>query len=256
MKNHILISLIDRVATITIDRPEVRNSLSKKTIDELISAFAQLSKDTSCRAIILTSTGTEAFCAGADLHELQAATDLKSRELFFSSLSQLIQIMHKTPQTIVASIHGYALAGGCGLAAAADISLASDKAQFGLPELYIGLAPMVVTPVLHRAIGRKALADLVLSGDRIGAERALTIGLVSRVVPEESLNEITAQLAQRIASLAPHAASASKGLIYKVAEENYSELLAQLPAEIGKLSLLSEAQEGISAFLSKRKPNW
>jgi methylglutaconyl-CoA hydratase len=256
MEPSILISVTDRVATITINRPEVRNSLNQQTIEQLIQAFETLSKDASCRAIILTSTGTEAFCAGADLSELKAAADLNARQAFFSGLAQLIQTMHKTPQTIIASIHGFALAGGCGLAAAADIALASDKAQFGLPELYIGLAPMVVTPVLERAIGRRALADLVLSADRIDAQRALSIGLVSRLFPPEELFEATNQLAQRIASLAPHAAAASKRLIYEVAEESYLTLLKRLPNEVAQLSLQAEAQEGISSFLLKQKPRW
>ena len=256
MDTSVLISSIDKVTTITINRPEVRNSLNQQTIELLIRAFETLSKDDSCRAIILTSTGTEAFCAGADLSELKAAADLKSREAFFSGLAQLIQTMHKTPQTIIASIHGFALAGGCGLAAAADIAIASDTAQFGLPELYIGLAPMVVTPVLERAIGRRALADLVLSADRIDAQRALSIGLVSRLFAPEELADATNKLAQRIAALAPQAAATSKRLIYEVAEENYFLLLKRLPNEVAKLSLQAEAQEGISSFILKQKPRW
>jgi methylglutaconyl-CoA hydratase len=256
MESSLLVSTKDRITTITINRPEVRNSLNRETIELLIQAFEKISKEESCRAVILTSTGTEAFCAGADLSELHAATDLRSRETFFAGLAQLIKTMHKTPQTIIASIHGFALAGGCGLVAAADIALASEQAQFGLPELYIGLAPMVITPVLHRAIGRKALADLVLSADRIDAQRALTIGLVSRIFAPEQLFEATTQLAQRIASLAPQAAAASKRLVYEVAEENYQLLLNRLPNEVAKLSLEAEAQEGISAFLLKQKPRW
>jgi methylglutaconyl-CoA hydratase len=253
---NILVDHQAQITTITINRPERRNALNQRTIAELTETFNSLSTDQNCRVIVLRGQGDESFCAGADLEELRQSKTREARIEFFSGLSSLIQTMHQAPQTIVASVHGFALAGGCGLVAACDIAIASDEAQFGLPELYIGLAPMVVMPALHRALGRRALADLVLSADRIDAARALQIGLITRICPKARLDSETAALTKRIAGLAPHAARAAKRTLYQVAESNYSKLLNELPEQIADLSLEREAQEGVDAFVAKRSPPW
>lgn len=245
-----------RVATVSINRPEMRNALNQEALQALQKTFEQLGTDEQVRVVILRGSGEEAFCAGADLSELARASTSDERELFFTALSTLIQTMHRIPQPVIALVHGFALAGGCGLAAAADIVIAADNAVFGLPELQIGLVPMVVMPVIHRAIGRRALSELVLSAERIDAARAERIGLVSRVVPQKSLEKEGEALAEKIAALAPSALRAAKELIYHVGETDYQECLRTYPKKIAALSLEEEATEGISAFLAKRKPSW
>lgn len=245
-----------QIATVTINRPEARNALNQEAIRLLHKTFEQLGNDETIRVILFTGSGSEAFCAGADLSELEKSKSIDEREQFFSALSTLIQTMHHIPQPIIALVKGFALAGGCGLAAASDIVIASDNAIFGLPELQIGLVPMVVMPVIHRAIGRRATSDLILSAERINAARALQIGLVSRVVPLEDLDREGSALAQRICSLAPRALQAAKETIYDVGETDYQECLRTYPKKIAALSLMPEAVEGISAFIGKRSPNW
>ena len=253
MTNLILSETQDRITTITINRPKVRNALNQQTIKELCSAFSAAADNfNNSPVIILRGSGTESFCAGADLAELNQATSLKDRKEFFTQLSTLIQTMHSTPQTIIGAVYGFALAGGCGLAAACDIVLAAETATFGLPELQIGLAPMVVTPVIHRAIGRRALSELVLTAERIDATRAREIGLVSRIYSKNDLLSQANKLAVQITKLAPNASAIAKKLIYSVAESDYFEMLKKLPEEVALLSMQPEALERINSFLNKK----
>jgi enoyl-CoA hydratase/carnithine racemase len=136
----------------------------------------------------LGGTGNEAFCAGADISELVHHSSPDGRRAFFESISTLIEAIHRCPHPVIARVHGFALAGGCGLAAACDIVIASDEAVFGLPEVGIGLAPMIVMAPIHRAVGRRALAELVLTGERITAARAFEIGLVTKLLPKSDVD--------------------------------------------------------------------
>lgn len=256
MTTPIVTTRLNRCRHIIINRPEVRNSLNLATMRQLLSAFEAARDDTDCRVILFYGQGDAAFCSGADLRELHEAASLEQRETFFTLLAQIITVMHSCPQPIVAKIHGFALAGGCGLAAAADITLASDDAQFGLPELKIGLVPMVVMAPIHRAIGRRALLDLVLSAAPITAQRALEINLVTRVHAKHQLDAETQRLVHELSSLAPHAMGVAKKAIYQIPELDYTTLLHDLPKQIARLSLEAEAEEGISAFLNKRSPDW
>jgi methylglutaconyl-CoA hydratase len=256
MKNPVETQITDRIAKVSINRPDVRNALNQETIRALSDAFKKISTSPDARVVLFTGNGTEAFCAGADLNELRDAKTKEQREQFFSGLSQLIQTMHAVPQPIIALVHGYALAGGCGLAAAADIVIAAESAVFGLPELRIGLVPMVVMPVLHRAIGRRALSELVLGAERINAQRALEIGLVSHVVANDKLLDTGIALAQKIAVLAPGALHVAKKMLYDVGERSYTECLSTYPEKIAALSSTEEAMEGIAAFIEKRDPRW
>jgi enoyl-CoA hydratase len=252
----VLVNETAGVVSVTINRPQARNSLNGQTIKLLTDAFEGIARSTTARCAILSGAGTEAFCAGADIAELLASPSPADRRAFFGSIATLIKTINHTPVPVVARVHGFALAGGCGLAAACDITLASDDAVFGLPEVGIGLAAMVVMAPLSRHVSKKALTHMVMTGERIPASRALEIGLVSAVFPKQSLDAETAALSKKLLKQGPNALKASKQALLDVTEGDYLSLLHELADRSALLSLGAEAQEGLTAFTQKRDPLW
>jgi enoyl-CoA hydratase/carnithine racemase len=206
--------------------------------------------------VVLSGAGTEAFCAGADIAELVNNPAPSARRAFFASIASLIEKINLCPVPVVARVHGFALAGGCGLAAACDITLASDDAVFGLPEVGIGLAAMVVMAPLSRVVQKKALTQMIMTGERISAARALEIGLVTAVHAKASLDSEADALCKRLIKQGPHALQASKQALLDVTEREYLPFLHELADRSALLSLGSEATEGLTAFTQKREPSW
>ena len=252
----VLVHQSNRITTVTINRAEQRNCLTASTIAELTHAFRSIGSRDDTRCAILTGSGRESFCAGADLRELLSNPSPDNRRALFDSVASLIEAIHRCPVPVVASVSGFALAGGCGLAAACDITVASESAAFGLPEVGIGLAPMVVMAPISKVVNRKALASLALTAGRITAQKALEIGLVSKVVPPDMLDSETLKICQEICKQSPAAVRASKAAIIEVAEKEYFPLLHELADKSALISVGAEAHEGLQAFSEKRKPTW
>lgn len=252
----VLVSSSESVTTVTINRPEQRNCLTKDTVTELVRAFELTSKDPTVRCVLLRGAGSEAFCAGADLRELIDNASPESRRALFDSIATLIEKIHRCPVPVVALVHGFAMAGGCGIAAACDITVASDDATFGLPEVGIGLAPMVVMAPISRVLSRKSLSYLVLTGERIPAKRALEMGLVSRVVAKAQADSESLTVCKELCKQSPVALRASKAKMLEVAEREYFPLLHELADESALISLSPDAVEGMKAFVEKRPPAW
>lgn len=241
---------------ITINRPASRNSLNKETIRGLTEAFSTVSSCADTRVVVLSGNGTEAFCAGADLTELTTSPSPDSRREFFNSIATLIEAISQCPMPVVAKVHGFALAGGCGLVAAADIAIAADDARFGLPEVGVGLAPMVVMAPLIRTIGFKAVSALALTGERISAAEALRIGLVSKTLPKDRLDAAVNELCATFASNGPNAVRATKRALADLSESGSLTFMGELADRSALVSLSSEAIEGIAAFREKRAAQW
>jgi enoyl-CoA hydratase/carnithine racemase len=169
----------------------------------------------------------------------------------------VIRAMHGSGAPVIARVQGFALAGGCGLAVAADFTLAGESAVFGLPEIGLGLLPMIVSAPIHRATGsRKVVLDLVLSGRQVRADEALRLGLASRVVPDDALDAEVAALADRLAALSPAAVRLGKEAIYAMCEMEYEAALRYLREVVVLASRTDDAHEGIRAFFEKRPPAW
>jgi enoyl-CoA hydratase len=241
-----------RIATVTIDRPQARNALNRELIRELTDTFVGFNTASDLRCVLLTGSGDEALCAGADLEQLRSSTDPQARREFFNSIANMIQAIKSCPVPVVCAIHGFALAGGLGLVAASDIALASDDAVFGLPEVAIGLAPMVVLKPLLEICSPRAMAKLAFSAERITATEALSVGLVSAILPKADLLNHANKLAQNIARHAPDAIRATKVAL----REARQTPINQLADHSALVSLSTEASEGIAAFFEKRTPNW
>ena len=242
------------VALLTLDRPEAHNALSFGLVAELGSLLAVLDEDPACRAIVITGAGEKAFAAGADIRELAACSPRELREA--NPFAALDRIGHMdTP--VIAAVRGWALGGGCELAMACDMVVAGDNAQFGQPEIRLGVIPGAGgTQRLTRAIGKARAMELILTGRRIGAGEAEAWGLVSLVVPASETLDRALELAGRIAAQPPLAVAAAKASV--IAAQGMS--LAQgLHFERERFEALFETEdqrEGMIAFLEKRTPTW
>jgi enoyl-CoA hydratase/carnithine racemase len=245
------------VRTLLIDRQERRNALDRATCSELEAGFRAASCDESVRVLVLRGAGDRAFCAGADLRELEGHESIEESRRHFEAIARVIRAMHAAPQPVITRVPGFALAGGCGLAVAGDITLAAESAVFGLPEIALGLLPMMVSAPILRAVGsRKVLLDLVLTGRRVEAEEALRLGLASRVVPDAELDTALDELADALASHSPSTVRIGKEAVYTMAEMEYDAALRYLREVVVTTSRTEDAREGVRAFFEKRPPQW
>ena len=252
----LLVSTADGVAHITLNRPEVRNALSRTMMAELEAALTAAEADPAARVIVLAGAGERAFCAGADLKGVgDRGTTLQARESF-SGLARILEAITRMRTPVIARVHGYALAGGCGLAVGCDLVVAADDAVFGLPEITVGLLPLMVMAPVLRSVGRKRGLLMILSGQSIPAREALEIGLVSRVVPRGDLERETAALAARLAGFSPSAVALAKEAAYTIQDMEYGKSLRYLRELITLVGLSDDAREGIEAFFAKRPPQW
>ena len=245
------------VRTICIDREKKRNALDRTTLGELLNEFEAAGRTDRVRAIVLRGAGDRAFCAGADLAEMLDHETIDESREHFDGVRLVIEAMHAVPQPVIARVRGFALAGGCGLAVAADFTIASEAAVFGLPEITLALLPLVVSAPLYRAMGnRKALLDLVLTGRRIDAREAYTLGLATRVVAADRLDAEIAELCDTFCALSPAALRIGKEAIYGMAEMEYHAAMKYLREMITLTSRTEDASEGIRAFFEKRDAVW
>uniref|UniRef100_A0A831X8W5 Enoyl-CoA hydratase/isomerase family protein n=1 Tax=Thermorudis peleae TaxID=1382356 RepID=A0A831X8W5_9BACT len=246
----------DRVALVTVDRPERLNALNTQSLQELLATFERLASDSSVRAIIVTGAGDRAFIAGADIAEMKDKSP--SEALAFARLGQAVcSAIEAAPQPVIAVINGYALGGGCEIALACDIRLASETAVLGQPEVALGVPPgWGGTQRLPRVIGPGLARELIYTGRRVGAEEALRIGLVNAVYPPAELLERARALAAEIARNAPLAVRLSKEAIRRGLDVDLAAGLA-LEAQAFALAFsTADQREGMSAFLEKRSPEF
>jgi enoyl-CoA hydratase/carnithine racemase len=252
----LLTALDDGVARITLNRPDVRNALSRTMVREIEQALEAYERDRDARVIVLAGAGERAFCAGADLKGVgDRGTTLQARESF-SGLARILELITRMRTPVIAQVHGYALAGGCGLAAGCDLVIASDDAVFGLPEIKVGLLPLMVMAPILRAVGRQRGLLMILGGEQVSAAEAFEMGLVSRVVPRANLESETTALARRLAAFSPTAVALAKEAAYTIQDMEYGKSLRYLRELITLVGLSDDAKEGIAAFFEKRSPEW
>lgn len=256
MTQFLNVSQLNGVLTLEINRPSAKNALCRDLIVELTTKLHEADGDSETRVLVLRSAGDEAFCAGADLKELAAITGIHERQDFFRQIAELIAAMASCRKPVISAIQGYAFGGGCGLVAASDIAIASQQATFCLPEIKLGIAPMVIMAPLFRSVQRKHLSHLIFSGNKISATEAHNIGLISQLVEHNLLSDTVNDLANSIASYSSLALQKLKESLTIVEEMSYRSSLAVLADEIGLLSSTEDGQEGVRSFLEKRKPRW
>jgi enoyl-CoA hydratase len=251
----ILLERRGAVALLTINRPEKRNALNIQTRREGAAALDELREDESVRVVVVTGAGDKAFIAGADIGEFEGRTANTQREVMLGR--SLFTAVDSFPKPLIAMVNGYCLGGGCELAMACDIRVASDKASFGQPEINLGIIPGGGgTQRLTRLVGEGKAMELILTGDIIDAQTAYNIGLVQMVVPATDLEAKTMELAGRIAEKSPVALRLAKEAVRIASRSNLDEGLRR-EVDLFALCFSSEDKdEGVRAFLEKRKPQF
>lgn len=244
------------VATIALTRPEKRNAISAQMISDLLAALEQ-AETSSARVVILTGSG-KAFCAGMDLDELQAlATHSQAKHLEDARrIAKMFYRLYSFPKPVIAAVNGAAIAGGCGLATLADITLCVPEAKFGYTEVRIGFLPALVAVFLRRQVGEKQARELLLTGKIIGAAEALRLGLVNEVVTTGDVMGRAREVAVTILECSPSSVLQTKRMFHLHDEKSVRgelELAIEANAEIRSTE---DFREGIAAFLEKRPPNW
>jgi enoyl-CoA hydratase/carnithine racemase len=244
------------VAEVTLDRQETMNALDTATLRLLARYFGELAGDESVLAVVLSSAGDRAFCAGADLKERNAMTDaqiLAQRPVFRSAFGALLAL----PQPAIAAVHGYALGGGCELALSCDVIVADSTAVFGLPETSVGLVPGCGgTQLAARRIGPGRAAELIFTGRRVDAARAEAIGLADVLVTDGQARDHALELAGKIAANSPVAVRAAKRALRNGAGLSLPAALDVEDAAWRTAASSADRREGIAAFAGKRLPVW
>jgi methylglutaconyl-CoA hydratase len=255
---HLNIHISGAVATVTLNRPEVRNAFNDEVILEVTAAFKELGARADVRCIVLAANGT-AFCAGADLNWMRSMADYTREQNLEDAgrLAEMMRTVYECPKPTIARIQGDVYAGGTGLAAACDIAVAVDTAGFCLSEVKLGLLPSTISPYVIRAMGARAAHRYFLTAERFSAAEALRIGFVHEVVAADALDAKVAELAQALVNAGPAAVKACKKLVRDVAGYDITpELVAMTVGSIADVRVSPEGREGLQSFLNKRKPNW
>ena len=253
----ILTSRDGPVLRLTLNRPEVRNAFDEQLIAALTAAAAEAAEDRTLRAVVLGGNG-KTFCAGADIGWMSKAIAYTQRENLSDAedLSRMLERLDTLALPLVGRIHGAALGGGVGLAAVCDIVVAAEDAVFALSEVKLGIVPAVVAPYVLRKIGVSAARELFLTGARFSAARAQEIGLVHEVVPAGDLDAAIGRRLAEILSAGPKAVGIAKALIREIAGANPRDVIGLTTNTIASQRVSEEGQEGLRAFLEKRKPHW
>jgi methylglutaconyl-CoA hydratase len=245
------------VTTVTLNRPDVRNALDDQLIAEFTNWAISVPADGSIRVVVLKGAGP-AFCAGADLAWMTRVAAYTRDENLEDArrAARLFHVLDQLPVPLIGRVHGAALGGGAGLAAVCDVVVATDDAVFGFTETTLGIVPAMIAPYVTRKIGLSAARALCLSGVRFPASRAREIGLVHDVVPESQLNAAIESHVQQFAKTAPSAVAVTKRLLSEVAGRRPGDVAALTIDAIATQRVSPEGQEGMRAFLEKRRPSW
>jgi enoyl-CoA hydratase/carnithine racemase len=244
----------DEVRILTLNRPSRRNSLSLALMEEVLSAVGEVASDRSTRALVVRGAGP-AFCAGHDLSEM-TSRDVGAYRQIFDTCTRMMNAIQALPQPVIAQVHGIATAAGCQLVATCDLAVAEEGAKFATPGVKIGLFCSTPMVPLFRAVGRKKALEMLLTGDALDAEEARLFGLVNRVVPAAALAEETLALARKVAAASPLVLGLGKQAFYAQADLPQPQAYAYAKEVMSLNALAEDAQEGMSAFLEKRAPNW
>ncbi len=259
MSQALTVAVQDRIARITLSRPEVRNAFNDDVIQQLKAAFEAVGSRDDVRAVVLAAVGP-AFCAGADLNWMRRMADYTRDENVADAgqLAAMLQAIYACPKPTIAAVQGDVFAGGMGLVAACDMAVSVDSATYCLSEVKLGLIPATISPYVIRAMGARASHRYFLTAERFSAQEAHRIGFVHELVSgADALDAKVNELAQALVSASPAAVKACKRLVQEVAERAIDAgLIAATVEGIADIRASEEGREGVASFLQKRKPAW
>ena len=245
------------VATITLNRTEVRNALNADLIQDLTKCFEELSDNENVRVVVLMGEGS-IFCAGADVSYMRDSAEFSYDENLEDArrLAAMFRAVDECPKPVVAVVRGAAIGGGAGLVAAADVVVADEGAKFAFSEVLLGIAPAAIAPFVVRKIGYSQARALFLSGERFDATKAREIGLIHETAPPNDLDEAVQKAVERMLRGGPEAQAAVKMLLREIETVEPLDATALMSGVISSLRAGDEGQEGLAAFLEKREPSW
>ena len=252
------ISVAAKVATVTLNRPDVRNAFNEAAIAELALAFDELGRDETVRVIVLAANGP-AFCAGGDLNWMKKMAGYSDAENLADAtkLADMLRTIHLCPKPVVAKVQGDCYAGGMGLVAACDVTVAVEAANFCLSEVKLGLIPATISPYVIKAMGEQAARRYFVTAERFDAREAYRIGFVHELVAADQLDASVAAIVKALVLNSPNAVRQAKVLVRDVAGKPVdAALLADSARRIAQIRASEEGREGVASFLEKRKPSW
>jgi len=256
MKNYILFEKKDNIGWITLNSPKQRNALSLELMNEMQKKLNILSKDKEVKVIVIKGNGPS-FCTGHNMKELVGKNyDLAYFKKIFTKCSQMMQTIQNLPQPVIAQVHGIAMAAGCQLVAACDLAIADTKTKFSTPGVKIGLFCSTPMVPLSRTIGRRRALEMLFTGRLVSAKEAEKFGLINKVVAPKSLSKETEKWAKEIAKYSRYTLELGKKAFYKQFDMDEKSAYKYAIEVISKNCLDYDAQEGMKAFLEKRKPKW
>jgi enoyl-CoA hydratase/carnithine racemase len=250
---HILYEVRQQVAYLTINREKQRNALSILAINQLLESLGQAEADSDVRVVQITGAGEKAFCTGADLG---GAIGGESGQTTYQLYANLLKRIAGFPKPTLARVRGYCLAGGMGLMLACDIVIAETTSHFGTPEVNVGLFPMMIGALIYRNVLRKSAMEMVLSGRMLEADEALRLGLITRAVPPEQVDEATEKILQNLAAKSPIGLKLGKEAFYAMQDMPFDQAVDYLSGKLAEVAATEDAREGIMAFIEKRPPKF
>jgi enoyl-CoA hydratase len=254
---YVIVEMEDRVATVTLNRPDQRNPLSDGMLRDLLTALAWCRAASEVGVVVLTGAGEAAFCAGADLSSFETETSELDGHRARHRIVELFALLQDLGKPVIGRINGHALAGGFGLACSCDLLVAVERATFGTPEINVGLWPAMVVAVLSRNLPRKVLLEMMLLGDRWTATQLKEVGLVNRVVgSHQELDAVTFDIAARLARRSPTVLEIGRTSFYTQQDMEFRAALEYLLSQLSLISLSEDTKEGIRAFFEKREPRF
>ena len=246
----------DGVATVTLNRPEQRNALSAQLLAELVDAMRRARDDDEVRCVVLTGAGDKVFCAGADLGGFAADVPLVEKHYASDLFLEFFRLMPRLGKPSLCAANGHVLAGGMGLALSCDLVIAKDTATFGTPEINVGAFPYMIMSIIYRNVPRKKVNEMILLGERLSAEEAVTFGLANRAVGEDEFRGAVDEWAAKLASKSPVLMRLGHDAMYRQQDMALDDALEYLRSQLSLTFSTEDILEGVQAFFEKREPKW
>ena len=244
------------VATLTLNRPEQRNALSGQLLTELVEATKRARDDDDVRAVVLTGSGDEVFCAGADLGGFAADVPLLDKHYASDLFLEFFRLMPRLGKPSLCAANGHVLAGGMGLALSCDLVIAKEGATFGTPEINVGAFPYMIMSIIYRNVPRKKVNEMILLGERLSGEQAVEYGLANKVVPADEFDAAVADWAGKLASKSPLLMRLGHDAMYRQQDMAIDDALEYLRSQLSLTFSTEDILEGVQAFFEKRDPEW
>jgi enoyl-CoA hydratase len=246
----------DGVATVTLNRPEQRNALNGQLLAELVDAMRRARDDEEVRCVVLTGAGDKVFCAGADLGGFAAEAPLVDKHFASDLFLEFFRLMPRLGKPSLCAANGHVLAGGMGLALSCDLVIAKDTATFGTPEINVGAFPYMIMSIIYRNVPRRKVNEMILLGERLSAEEAVTYGLANRAVPEAEFQGAVDDWATKLASKSPVLMRLGHDAMYRQQDMALDDALEYLRSQLSLTFSTEDILEGVQAFFEKREPEW